>query len=194
MAFMPFTCPYFSRETNQIARYQTLTPHRSNGTSNLSVDSPKPHVAMKVHCILQRKTYFEDSAMPKTKASISRKKASEKAHEARGYGSKARIRLDFEKLRNAGWTIEERQTKSGSTVHFKYRNPDSKTIKSAREVERQLEAEGTLCSFIMDESKGKKSMETPQQADDSSLSDGSKDSDYEPPEKQAPKEIKATKW
>lgn len=36
-------------------------------------------------------------------------------------------------------------------------------------------------------------METPQQADDSSLSDGSDDSDYEPPEKQAPNEIKATK-
>lgn len=46
----------------------------------------------------------------------------------------------------------------------------------------------------MDESKGKKSMETPQQADDLSLSDGSEDSDYEPPEKQVPKEIKATKW
>lgn len=46
----------------------------------------------------------------------------------------------------------------------------------------------------MDESKGKKLMETPQQADDSSLSDDSEDSDYEPPEKQAAKEIKATKW
>lgn len=97
-------------------------------------------------------------------------------------------------MRNAGWTIEEQQTKSGSTVHFKYRNPNGKTIKSAREVECQLEAEGTLRSFIVDESKGKKSMETPQQADDLSFSDGSKDSDYEPPEKQAPKEIKATKW
>ena len=68
--------------------------------------------------------------MPKTRASKSRKKASEKAHEARGYGSKARIRLDFEKLRSEGWTIEERQSTSGSAVHFTYRNPDGKTTKN----------------------------------------------------------------
>lgn len=92
----------------------------------------------------------EDSEMPKTKAYISRKKASEKAHKARGYRSKARIRLDFEKLRNEGWTIEERQTTSRSTVQFTYRNPDGKTIKSAKEVERQLEADGILSSFILD--------------------------------------------
>ena len=132
--------------------------------------------------------------MPKTKASISRKKASEKAHKARGYGSKARIHLDFEKLRNEGWTIEERPATSRSTVHFTYRNPDGKTIKSAREVEHQLEAEGTLSSFIVDESKGKKSMETHRQANDMSLSDSSEDSDYVPPEKQASNEIKANEW
>ena len=131
--------------------------------------------------------------MPKRKASKSRKKASEMAHKARGSGLKSRIRLDFEKLTNEGWTIEERQASSSSTVHFTYRNPDGKTIKSAREVERQLEAEGTLCSFLIYERKGKKSIETPQQTDDSSLSDNSKDSDYEPHEKQAPKERKADK-
>lgn len=86
--------------------------------------------------------------MPKTKASKSKRKASEKAHKDRGYGSKAGICLDFEKLRNERWTIEERQTTLGSTVHFTYRNPNGKTIESAREVECQLEAEGTLRSFV----------------------------------------------
>ena len=52
-----------------------------------------------------------------------------------------------------------------------------------------IEAEGILSSFILDERKGEKSMDTPQQADDVSLSDSSKDSDYVPPEKQALKEI-----
>ena len=132
--------------------------------------------------------------MQKMKASVSRKKASKKAHTARGYGSKARISLDFEKLRNEGWTIEERQTTSCLTVQFTYPNPDGKTIKSAKEVERQLEADGILSSFILDERKGEKSMETPQQAGDVSLSDSSKDSDYVPPEKQALKEIKPDKW
>ena len=57
----------------------------------------------------------------------------------------------------------------------------------------QLEADGILSSFISDERKGEKSMETPQQADDVSLSDSSEDSDYVPPEKQALKEIKPDK-
>ena len=46
----------------------------------------------------------------------------------------------------------------------------------------------------MDESKGKKSMETHQQANDVSLSDSSEDFDYVPLEKQASNEIKANKW
>ena len=62
------------------------------------------------------------------------------------------------------------------------------------EVERHLEAERTLSSFILDESKGKKSMETPQQADEVSLSNSSEDSDYVPCEEQTAKEIKANKW
>ena len=86
------------------------------------------------------------------------------------------------------------QSKSGKRhlarlFKFTYRNPDGKTIKSANEVESELEAEGILSSFILDKRKGEKPMETPQQADDVSLSDSSKDSDYVPPEKQAPKEI-----
>ena len=86
------------------------------------------------------------------------------------------------------------ETKSGKQhlaqlFKFTYRNPDGKTIKSAKEVDSELEAEGILSSFILDERKGEKSMETPQQADDVSLSDSWQDSDYVPPEKQALKEI-----
>ena len=46
----------------------------------------------------------------------------------------------------------------------------------------------------MDESKGKKSMDTPQRANGVSLFDSFEDSDYVPPEKQASKEIKTNKW
>ena len=57
--------------------------------------------------------------MPKRKASKARKEASKKAHEARGSGSKSRISLDFEKLKNAGWTIEENHVLSH--IHFAQR-------------------------------------------------------------------------
>ena len=41
-----------------------------------------------------------------------------KANEARGSGSQSRIALDFEKLREAGWTIkrEDRESSSGMKV------------------------------------------------------------------------------
>ena len=75
-----------------------------------------------------------DCGMPKRKASKARKEASKKAHEARGSGSKSRISLDFEKLKNAGWTIEERpKSSSGKSLQFSYRNPEGKSLKSAEE-------------------------------------------------------------
>ena len=87
--------------------------------------------------------------MPKRKASKARKEASKKAHEARGSGSKSRISLDFEKLKNAGWTIEERpKSSSGKSLQFSYRNPEGKSLKSAEEVKRQLHAEGRLEEFV----------------------------------------------
>ena len=68
---------------------------------------------------------FLDCGMPKRKASKARKEASKKAHEARGSGSKSRISLDFEKLKNAGWTIEERPSSSSrASLQFSYRNPE----------------------------------------------------------------------
>ena len=72
-----------------------------------------------------------------------------KANEARGSGSQSRIALDFEKLREAGWTIkrEDRESSSGMKVYFRYTNPGGKTLKSAKDVERQLKSEGIYERF-----------------------------------------------
>lgn len=134
--------------------------------------------------------------MPKRKASKGKREASKKAHDARGCGSKSRISLDFEKLKKAGWTIEERaSTSSQSTVQFRYQNPDGKTVKSAREVQRQLDAEGTLSNFLLNECNDRNETETLQQPAQQPNVSSSEDSDYEPPEKykQALKEIKSDK-
>ena len=117
--------------------------------------------------------------MPKRKASKARKEASKKAHEARGSGSKSRISLDFEKLKNAGWTIEEcPKSCSGKSLQVSYRNPEGKSLKSVEEVKRQLHAEGILEEFVSN----------------ATSSDETGDSDYEAPmEKQTLKEIKHDK-
>ena len=65
------------------------------------------------------------------------------SNEARGSGVKWRVGLDFDKLREAGWTISEMQSSSGDKVLFRYVNPSGKTIKSNRNVEKQLREEGT---------------------------------------------------
>ena len=65
------------------------------------------------------------------------------SNEARGSGVKSRVGLDFDKLREAGWTISEMQSSSGEKVLFRYVNPSGKTIKSSRNVEKQLREEGT---------------------------------------------------
>ena len=64
-------------------------------------------------------------------------------NEARVSGVKSRIGLDLDKLREAGWTMSERQSSSGDKVLFRYVNPSGKTIKSSRNVEKQLREEGT---------------------------------------------------
>ena len=64
-------------------------------------------------------------------------------NEARGSGVKSRVGLDFDKLREAGWTISEMQSSSGDKFLFRYVNPSGKTIKSSRNVEKQLREEGT---------------------------------------------------
>ena len=65
------------------------------------------------------------------------------SNETRGSGVKSRVGLDFDKLREAGWTISEMQSSSADKVLFRYVNPSGKTIKSSRNVEKQLREEGT---------------------------------------------------
>ena len=91
--------------------------------------------------------------MPPKKRLKQMKQKSAKANEARGSGSQSRIALDFEKLREAGWTIkqEEREWSSGVKVYFRYTNPGGKTLKSARDVQRQLTSEGIYERFTTQE-------------------------------------------
>ena len=135
--------------------------------------------------------------MPKRKASKARKEASKKAHEARGSGSKSRISLDFEKLKNAGWTIEERPSSSSrASLQFSYRNPEGKSLKSAEDVKRQLDAEGRLEEFESSTTENRNQVQNLRSrlSNDLPSSDETDDSDYEPPvEKKTPKEIKHDK-
>ena len=134
--------------------------------------------------------------MSKRKASKARKEASKKAHEARGSGSKSRISLDFEKL-NAGWTIEERPSSSSrASLQFSYRNPEGKSLKSAEDVKRQLDAEGRLEEFESSTTENRNQVQNLRSrlSNDLPSSDETDDSDYEPPvEKKTPKEIKHNK-
>ena len=93
---------------------------------------------------------------PKNKQKKAREK-SVKGNEARGSGSRSRITLDFEKLRNAGWMVteEDKQSTSGVKVYFRYTDPNGKRVKSAKDVERQLKDEGTLETFVRDHTKEK---------------------------------------
>lgn len=104
----------------------------------------------------------------------------------RGSGASSRISLDFEKLRNAGWTITERKNSSQRT-HYKYVSPAGRSVKSAKDVERKLLEEGTLNEFLKeDASKEDESENKTEDADvptSSRLQAFDDDSDYEPPEK-----------
>ena len=121
--------------------------------------------------------------MPLKKRPKQTNKKSAKANEARGSGSQSRIALDFEKLREAGWTIkqEERESSSGVKIYFRYTNPGGRTLKSAKDVERQLRDEGVLETFQTtptnvdaEQVQGQKSATDP----------SDNDSDYEPPLKE----------
>lgn len=81
--------------------------------------------------------------MPWTKQHKQPKGIAVSGNEAWGSGVKSRIGLDFDKLREAGWTISERQSSSGGKVLFQHVNPSGKTIESSRDVEKQLREEGT---------------------------------------------------
>ena len=104
-------------------------------------------------------------------------------NEARGSGSHSRIALDFEKLRQAGWQIieEKRTVSTGVKVYFRYTNPSGKSVKSSKDVERQLKAEGNYDSFVCD-SISNEELEPKSKTSGFATSDD--DADYEPPEKQ----------
>ena len=76
------------------------------------------------------------------------------AHEAHGSGWKSRISLDFEKLKNAACMIEEHpKSSSGTLLQFSYRNREGKSLKSAKEVKQQVDAEGRLEEFVSNATK-----------------------------------------
>ena len=52
-------------------------------------------------------------------------------------------------------TEEEKQSTSGVKVYFRYTDPNGKRVKSAKDVERQLKDEGTLETFVRDQTKEK---------------------------------------
>lgn len=104
-----------------------------------------------------------------------------KGNVIRGSGLQSRIALDFEKLREAGWTIkqEERESSSGVKIYFRYTNPGGKTLKSAKDVERQLRDEGVLETFQTTQTNVNAEQEQKSATDPSQ-----DDSDYEPPLKE----------
>jgi len=124
--------------------------------------------------------------MPPKKRPKQTNEKSAKANEAQGSGSQSRIALDFEKLREAGWTIkqEERESSSGVKVYFRYSNPGGKTLKSAKDVERQLKSEGIYERFTTE--KADRASQICQTQGSSSS-----DPDYEP---HVIHEVKEEKW
>lgn len=128
--------------------------------------------------------------MPPKKRSNTTKEKSVSGNEARGSGSQSRIALDFQKLRQAGWTIaeEERTSSTGVKMYFRYTNPAGKAVKSSKDVERQLKAEGIYDRFV---STQQSVNNEPEPQTEASLPE--EDPDYEPPPKQIHKESKG-KW
>ena len=118
--------------------------------------------------------------MPPKKRFKQTKEKSAKANEAWGSGSQSRIALDFEKLREVGWTIkwEERESSSGVKVYFRYTNPGGKTLKSAKDVERQLKSEGIYERFTTQDAD--QAPEICQKTDVRQRESSSSDPGYEP--------------
>lgn len=67
-------------------------------------------------------------------------------HTARGSGSGSRSRLDFAKLREAGWQILSPQ--SGKKQRTDFIDREGRKFKSAKDVERKLKSDGTLDEFV----------------------------------------------
>lgn len=87
--------------------------------------------------------------------------------------------MDFAKLREAGWQILSRQ--SGKKQHTDFVDREGRKFKSAKDVERKLESDGTLDEFVkadvVYEDKTVPASENTEMLKDS-------DEEYEPPCKQ----------
>lgn len=127
-----------------------------------------------------RKKREQIRVMPPKKRLKQTNEKSAKANEARGSGSQSRIALDFEKLREAGWMIkqEERESSSEVKVYFRYSNPGGKTLKSAKDVERQLKSGGVYERFTTE--KADQVPQICQTTDVRPQGSSSSDPDYEP--------------
>ena len=91
----------------------------------------------------------------------------EKQHKSRGLGEGSRISFDLDKLRSLGLEVKRRESASSSStvakVHLKYKSPDGKTFKSAKDV----------CVPETDEEPGTRKNREPRKADE--------DPDFQPP-------------
>jgi len=106
--------------------------------------------------------------------------STKKYFDARGSGAGARIPFHINKLENLGWKVNSREStvKGVTKVFFSYINPQGKTLKSTKDVERELRAAGSYEEVKKEDepNPSPKQQQQPESSDDT-------DSDYEPPEK-----------
>ena len=106
----------------------------------------------------------------------------EKQRESRGLGEGSQISFDLDKLRSLGWEVKRRESASSSStvakVHLKYKSPDGKTFKSAKDVEKHLRDSRQFSQVAVsvpetDEEPGTRKNKEPRKADE--------DPDFQPP-------------
>ena len=150
--FLPFTGCNFSHKTNQGKPWWhcIATPPQQSPVDSLwqtyHRDRTKVSERASDWSIYSNKRSWKkvkNFLMHQTKKRKQPKGIAVSGNEARGSGVKSRVGIDFDKLREAGWTISEMQSSSGDKVLFRYVNASGKTIKSSRNVEKQLREEGT---------------------------------------------------
>ena len=107
---------------------------------------------------------------------------SKSLHDLRGIGSGSRIRLDFAKLEEHGWSVVSQDV--GNKQLLTFIDPEGHRHKSSRDVERKLESEGTLHLFLKAEATSKTTEETKLATVKPANKHNADDPDYEPPLKQ----------
>ena len=89
--------------------------------------------------------------------------------------------MDFDKLEEHGWSVVSRDV--GNKRLLTFIDPEGRKHKSARDVERKLDSEGTLHRFLKDEATSRTAEETGI-ATIKLLDKNADDPNYEPPLKQ----------